>query len=221
MKLRASMGMAAACALMLLTANALAQDDSAEKKGMKGHADEMGKMAQEMDPEMKAWMEAATPGPNHKLLDYSVGTWDTLVRTWDQKTGETQESTGKSTSKWVLDGHYVKTKYTGEFMGMPFEGIGICGYDNIKKTFVSTWMDSMSTGIVTEQGSYDPASKTFTFKSEFPDPSGKTIKSKSTIKIIDNNKHVLTMYHSEPGKDELVKGLEITYTRADKSTQPE
>lgn len=223
MKLCASMGVAAACALVVLTTNAFAQQKEIEKKAKEVLKDQVGKMgqeAEEMDPEMKAWMEAATPGPNHKLLEYSVGSWDALVRHWDEASGEAQESTGTSTSKWVLGGRYVMTKYNGEFMGMPFEGVGYCGYDNIKKTFVSTWMDMMSTSIMIEEGTFDPASKTFTYTSEFLNPAGEKLKSKSTIQIVDKDKHIMTFHHAMPGADEMKKVMEITYTRSDKSTQP-
>ncbi len=33
-------------------------------------------------------------------------------------------------------------------MGMPFEGMGIDGYDNLAKQYVSTWVDNMGTGIM-------------------------------------------------------------------------
>jgi len=55
-------------------------------------------------------------------------------------------------------------------MGMPFEGIGINGYDNLKKKFVSTWIDNMGTMIVMSTGTFDPATKTFTYMGEMDNP---------------------------------------------------
>jgi hypothetical protein len=35
---------------------------------------------------------------------------------------------------------------------MPFEGISTLGYDNAKKTFFSTWIDNMGTGMMVMEG---------------------------------------------------------------------
>jgi hypothetical protein len=182
----------AACVVTLLTTQALSQEKEAEKKDRPA-----GQMP--MDPEMMAWIKAGTPGPNHELLQYSVGTWKTVVRHWEGPDTEPAEG------------------------GMPFEGIGFVGYDNVQKKFISNWMDSMSTGIMIEDGTYDPAKKEFAFYADVPSPTGGAIKSKTFIRIINSDKHVMTFHHRMPGDDQFRKVMEITYTRADagKSKRPE
>ena len=50
----------------------------------------------------------------------------------------------------------------GKMKDMQFKGMGVEGYDNVKKKFVSSWIDNMGTGIQFSEGTYDPATKTFT-----------------------------------------------------------
>ena len=56
---------------------------------------------------------------------------------------------GTSENRWVMGGRYLEQRFNGNFMGMPFEGIGYTGYDNVKKQYWGTWMDNMSTGMMT------------------------------------------------------------------------
>ena len=37
-------------------------------------------------------------------------------------------------------------------MGQPFSGVGIDGYDNLRKKYVTTWIDTMGTGIFSMEG---------------------------------------------------------------------
>ncbi len=54
----------------------------------------------------------------------------------------------------------------GKMKDMNFKGMAIEGYDNVKKKFVSSWIDNMSTMIMNSEGTYDAATKTFTYNAE-------------------------------------------------------
>lgn len=169
----------------------------------------------EMSPEEMAWMQAAMPGPNHELLKSFAGKWTVSNKMWEGE-GEPQLSTGTAEVVALLDGRFYRESYKSEFMGMPFEGIGHTGYDNIGKKFISTWMDNMSTGVMSSEGTFDAATKTFAFSGEFSDPMGKKIKNRMTTKLVSNDEHVMTMFHTEPGGTEK-KVMEIVYKRAAQS----
>ncbi len=173
-----------------------------------------------MDPQTKAWMEAARPGPNHQLLNYCVGQWQTTVRHWMTPGQESEPGEGICVNEWVLGGRYVKTTYKGSFMNMPFEGLGYTGYDNVTRQFVSTWMDSMGTGIMQQTGTYDPAKKLFTYKSQMLQPTGELVRQIETIRIVDENRHVMTFYHQMPDAEKPVKVMEIVYSRIKKAQTP-
>ena len=96
---------------------------------------------------------------------------------------------------------------------MPFEGMAVVGYDNMKKKFVSIWIDNMGTGLMASQGTYDESTRTVTYDVEGPDVmTGKYEKMRSLEKLISKDKWVTEMYTVMPdGKD--FKTMEITYTR--------
>lgn len=162
---------------------------------------------------MEAWARAATPGDFHANLEDLVGQWDLKVRWRMQPEAEWMESQSKAESKWILGGRFIVEHVQGESMGMPFEGFGHTGYDNVKKKYVSTWMDSMGTGMMMSEGTCDPSGKVFTFSGTFMDPmTGKSKTVKSVLQIINKEKHVFEMFDTGPDGKEFLS-MEITYTR--------
>ena len=93
------------------------------------------------------YQELAPPGAPHKLLAGMAGTWNVKSRWWMDPGGPPMESTGNSEQKMILDGRFLQQDFSGEMMGSPFAGIGFTGYNNHTEKYVSTWMDSMGTGI--------------------------------------------------------------------------
>ena len=163
--------------------------------------------------EMEAMMKAGTPGDAHKKLEAFVGTFDTNVKMWMKPGAPPAESSGVSTNAWALDGRWVEQRFAGTFMGMPFSGIGYTGYDNIKKKYVGTWMDSMSTSMMVSTGKADASGKTYTFTSTMDDPmTGKSAPIKEKVTVVDEDHHSMEMW--APGPDgKMYKMMEITYTR--------
>jgi len=170
-------------------------------------------MSAEQQAMMEAFQKAATPGPNHKLLQSMVGEWTYALKMWQEPAAPPQESSGTSSYRSVMDGRYVQHEHKGNFMGMPFHGTGILGYDNVSKQFQSSWNDNMSTGQMLMTGSYDATKKTFTFKGEMDDmmkPATK-VKIREAHRIVDNATHVMEWYELRGGKE--VRMMEITYKR--------
>ena len=54
---------------------------------------------EQMDPAMKAYMEAAAPGAPHKALQNLVGTWDATVKSYMNPANPTES---KATSTLLL-----------------------------------------------------------------------------------------------------------------------
>jgi Protein of unknown function (DUF1579). len=163
---------------------------------------------------MDAWMKAATPGDMHKKLGAFVGTWDVNVKMWEKPGGEAMESAGKAVNSWALDGRWVEQQFEGQFMGMPMHGIGYTGYDNVKKSYVSTWMDTISTSVMSSAGSADADGKTMTFMGSMDDPmTGKPVSVKEVVRVVDADHHVMEMWNPAPD-GQMFKSMEITYSRA-------
>ena len=53
----------------------------------------------------------------------------------------------------IMDGRFIKVEVKGDMPGMgPYHGVGVYGYDNAAKKFVSSWIDNHSTGIMQGEG---------------------------------------------------------------------
>ena len=223
-------GLAGGCGLLLVTAALQAQDKKpgqdpkkpdapkAEPKPSQAQQKEGPAGGDEMAEMMKRWAEYGTPGENQKRLDPLIGKWDYETRWWLSSDTEPQTSKGSGEYTWLFDGRYVEQEVTTPAQGpdgKPFRGLGLTGYDNMKKEYVFVWLDNMSTGVMTGTGTYDPAKKEITFKGESPDPlSGQLHKPwRAVTRIVSNDKHVFEMHVAGPDGKEF-KEMEITYTRA-------
>jgi hypothetical protein len=162
---------------------------------------------------MEAWQKAATPGSNHKLLAGLTGQWTFATRMWMEPAAPPETSTGSAVYTSLMDGRFIQGEYTGTFGGMAFQGLGLTGYDNVARHFTATWADNMGTAIMLMTGTYDPASKTFTYKGDMDDmmKPGTKVKVRQTVKILSDDSHVMEWYESRGGKE--IKTMEITYTR--------
>ncbi|MEI9911314.1 MAG: DUF1579 domain-containing protein [Bacteroidota bacterium] len=164
--------------------------------------------------EMKAWMEYATPGEPHKALASSNGTWVGEVTSWMKKDAPPVTSTSTMTNRMAMDGRYQLSDFKGSFMGMPFNGMSITGYDNAKKKFVSTWIDNMGTGLMNMEGTWDEATKSMNMTGKMTNPAnGKECQMREVFKMVDENTQLMEMYgpDSQTGKE--YKTMEIKLTR--------
>jgi hypothetical protein len=176
-------------------------------------------MAKEKQPDqmdmqamMDKYKQLATPGEPHKQLASLAGSWTTKTKSWMEPDKPPMETTGTCEDKALLDGRFLQQECTGEMMGQPYTGIGVHGYDNLTKKYVTTWMDSMGTGIFVMDGTASADGKTITLHGSHPDPMGGVMKHRAVWKIVDANTQTFEMYHK--GKDgKEMKMMEITYTR--------
>jgi len=204
---KAIIGMTLAVAGALLAFSAVSQDKPAPT----------GKDIKKGGPDTEAMMKRAEelgkPGPAHKALEALVGDWEVEGRCYMSPDGPPMINKGTAKARWILDGRFVQEDFTGEFMGKTFNGIGVTGYDNMKKKYVGSWIDGMSTGIFNNEGTADADGKGFTFEGKMDDPmTGQRNKPiKFVIRILDPNKHTFEMHDMTLGDKS--KTMEMTYTR--------
>jgi hypothetical protein len=189
-----------ALALLVVCTSVVAQEpknDAANQKAM-------------MDAMM---MKAMMPGDAHKLLNNMVGTFDVKVTAWMMPGQPPMESNGTAVNSWIMGGRFVQQKFSGQFMGQPFEGVGYTGYDNVKKTYWSSWMDNMGTGIMNSTGSTSDGGKTWTFMTSMADPmTGKDAPVEERVTVVDHDHHNFEMW--SPGPDgKMMKTMALAYSR--------
>ncbi len=161
---------------------------------------------------MELWKKLGTPGEPHKLFASLAGSWTTATKEWMEPGKPARESAGTAEIKSVLDGRFLYQEFNGSMHGQPFSGIGIDGYDNIRKKYVTAWMDTMSTGIFMMEGAASTDGKTITLIGSHPEPGGGKMTHRAVWTIVDANNQTFDMYGAHHGGKE-TKMLEITYTR--------
>jgi len=160
--------------------------------------------------EMNEWMAANQLAPQHAHLAKSVGEWNAVTSFQMAPDAPPTEGTGTMTVKPIMGGRYfVGDFHMDDMMGMPFDGMSCIGYDTAAKQFVSTWIDSMSTGIYYSTGQMENGALTTMGTTTKPDGSTARMKMVSTMQ--GNDKMVDTFFDEIDGK--FVKTGTITYTR--------
>ena len=185
---------------MVLTVSiAMAKDKKPEKQ-------------MDMQAMMETYSKLAAPGEPHKKFASLAGSWTTKTKAWMEPNKPPMESTGSCEHKMLLDGRFLQQECTGDMMGQQFTGIGMNGYDNHTKKYVSTWMDSMGTGIYFMEGTASADGKTITQKGQYDDPIEGHMKLRGVTKIVDSNSEIFEMYGTDKSGKER-KMMDDHYTR--------
>lgn len=165
-----------------------------------------------MQDVMAAMERAATPGAQHKALEPFIGTWNAKVSYWMDPAAPATEATGTMVNSWIYGNRYLQHKYEGDMGGMPFEGMGLWGYDVAAGKYIGIWLDSMSTSIQHSEGPAPKDGKTWTMASTSTDPmTGKPSVGEETVTLDGPDQHTMRMFEDRGGKK--VKTMEIVYTR--------
>ncbi len=164
------------------------------------------------DADMQKMMEMMQPGPEHKMMMKMVGKWSATGKMWMDTSAPPMESTGVTEYTTTLDGRYFLGTYKGAWMGMPFEGRSIDGFDRYAKEYFSYWYDNMGTGMMAMRGTASADGKVITLTGTAFDPMvGAVGTFKSVTTWVDDNTMKFEMFSVKDGKD--IKSMEMIYTR--------
>jgi len=156
------------------------------------------------------------PGPEHKSLEPLVGKFKATVKMWLEPGKDPMTSEGTTTRKLIMNGLFLHEDFDGKFGGSTFTGMGIMGYDTMQKKYTGTWIDSMSTGYMAMEGTYDAKTKTFSMTMDDIDmATGKKVKMRDTLRIVDNDTQLQQFFRPGEGGKEM-KVMEIEYKRIKK-----
>jgi hypothetical protein len=178
-------------------------------------AQQAGEQPEMPSPEqMEAVMKLLQPGEHHEHLAQAVGKWTTVAKMWQMPGAPPTESEGTSEIVAVMDGRYLQMTFDGTFMGQPFKGMGIDGYDNIRKKHVGSWIDTMGSGIMNHEGTCSDDHKVVTTHAEVDDPmSGQRVKMRQVTTTIDKDHFKYEAFVNNPTGEGEMQVMEITYTR--------
>ena len=161
--------------------------------------------------EMEAWMKVASPGEHHENLQKTVGNWSTTNKFWMQPGAPPMETTGEARIETIMGGRFVRTVYTGDFMGQAFEGVGIDGFDNVMQKHIGLWMDNHGTMIMNFVGSCAEGGNVRTMTTEFTDPTGNRKTMKGVTTIVSDNEFKYEAYNLTDAGE--FRSMEIIHTR--------
>jgi hypothetical protein len=175
----------------------------------------------EMTPEqmMAGMAEWGALAPEHEVLESLVGTWDCTTE-FTMGPGEPTRGEGTNNAALVLGGRWVTQHFVmPDFMGSTYEGMGAFGFDKAKGKYVSVWLDSMSTGMSTMEGTWDEDSSTMTWTGTAvypggPDGAVMEVPVKHVVKRLSDDKHVMEFWEPTGPDGELSRTGKIVYTRS-------
>ena len=215
--------MGALSAALAVACGAMAADKAAEKsvnpapEATPAAKDSKAAPEPQMSKEQKATMEAyARMGEvraEHKQLDVFTGEWNATTTMWMDPKAPPQKSEGKTRTESKFGGRYIEMHYEGKYQGESFNGEGLIGFDNLKGKFFNTWIDSMSTGFWLAWGTYDGATKTYTFHGSMDDPMAPSTQFnvREVIHVVDPKHYTFEWYETHKGKE--AKTMQIDYTK--------
>lgn len=163
---------------------------------------------QDQEKAMEAYMKMMATNENHAHLGRFAGEWNVTSKGWMKPGQEPQTSENSARAEMILGGRFLKIELKGTMFGQPFEGLQIIGYDNLKKKFITFWIDNSSTAFFLTEGSLDASSKTTTETGLWPDPlTGGTMGVKGITRLIGPDEFSYEMYMIGPDGKEF-KSLE-------------
>jgi hypothetical protein len=166
---------------------------------------------EDMAAMMEAWQKAGQPGEHHKHLAVIVGSWEAETKMWMDPSGEPTVMPATAQYEMIMDGRFLMETIKSEFMGQPFTGHGLYGFNNNTGKLQASWIDNMSTGIYTYEGSINEAGDEIVLTGKYMDPMTKEWKKTRSVMRISADKIHTTGYETVNGTEQ--KTMEITATR--------
>jgi hypothetical protein len=155
----------------------------------------------------------STPGPEHRILEKKVGTWDVEFKYWSEPDAPAALATGVSMFRMLLGGRYLEQSHEGGAQGSSYMGRGIAGYDRLNKKYITLWMDTMSTGFNITEGTCNAEGTVCTETGEVDNV---ILEEKAKVKLVttfkDADTFVVELFVSQTNGP-AVKTMENTYRR--------
>lgn len=114
---------------------------------------------------------ADKPSDEHQLLKRFVGEWTSKSECFMGPDQPPAQNTGVLSAKMIGD-FWVQSEMTASFAGEEFVAVHTIGYDEAKKKYVATWIDSVKNHLWVYDGTFDEATQTLTFNATGPSMTG-------------------------------------------------
>lgn len=136
-----------------------------------------------------------------------VGTWDAEIVIRPGPGAPELRSKGVSVQK-LVGGRWLVADFTNE---SGFEGHGLFGWDETRKSYVGTWVDTMRTFLAVMAGAYDAESRTMTYSVETTTPDGRAVRWREVTQTVDADTQIFRQLWPAPDGD--FEMMTVTYRR--------
>lgn len=195
-------GRAAAWLALVLLAAPLAAQKSAEE-------------AQKMPLDHEKAVKALDTAEQQKILGQLAGSWDGSLKVFLHGNPPPEVSaTDTNTTDWTLGGLWIQSESLLKFPGTPdITWRILMGYNPSHKNYVRIALSSQDPRETISTGTYDAATKTFTFKGVERSPvTGDDFGRRDVIKLVDPDKFTWEIFYTFQDGSEL-RAFNGTYTR--------
>ncbi len=148
-------------------------------------------------------VNSGVPGSlkEHAWLQQFAGEWESSEEIPGSGPGEKNQKVTGSESGRMIGSLWVLLEKKGLAQGSPYTGILTLGFDDAKKQYVGTWIDSTSSYLWRYSGSLDPSGKTLTMETEGPPEKaqGELTHFKDVYEIQDRDHRKLTTFCEKDG----------------------
>ena len=145
---------------------------------------------QTLPPEQQAMRDAhtkaATPGPQHIDLMRFAGEFSTKESYYLPGIKEALVTDGYASIKSEMGGRFLVEHNNGAYLGEPYMGVRIYGYNNGSKQYEGVWTSSGSTSVKSLTGTSGDGGKSIDFTGSFKDDeSGQARTISVTMRLLD------------------------------------
>ncbi|MFT5286380.1 MAG: hypothetical protein ACI8TQ_002548, partial [Planctomycetota bacterium] len=161
---------------------------------------------------MEMMMKMGAPGPEHELLATMAGEWNAKSKMSMSPDAPATETDSTSSNKMILGGRYLQCDYQGLFMGQPYHGMGLIGFDNTTQQYQLIWIDNSGTTMTNPlAGTYDESTKQLTVSGSTDNPMYGTMTMREVFTLHGPDSHSFEMF-MDMGAGE-TSSMTIDYTR--------
>ena len=168
----------------------------------------------DMNALMMQTMLLGNPGAPHEALAGHAGAWQVTGKSFFGPGGEAMEMVATAEVEMVLGGRVQIERFRSDFQGMPFEGMLLAGFDNLRQEHWHIWIDSFSTGYSAAWGG-PREDGVLEFHGTLQDPmTPEGRPSRTEIAQHGDDRYTMTMFDTLPDGTEWV-AMELDYRRGE------
>jgi hypothetical protein len=175
-------------------------------------------------PAMPLFVQRGLPGPFHEVLKSLEGEWSVDKQIYIASGSRDKPAVSSnmvSRRQWVGNGKHLLDITEGSMGASPYYRLGVLGFSNMDHRYEWSTFDGLNANrMIYRSALLASPSRTITLTGTFTDQgligeetAGKTIAMRTVIQIENDDRHIIELYFTPPGRPEMLIDRSI-YTRS-------